>query len=104
MLTPSRARNVTAWLAASAAAEVEIRTATVAPIIHRGDISLSLKSCAASLAAVREALVGVTWKPWRSWLPDGQPGVVIANRHLDLRQTLFVEDCVFRDHLVHEEQ
>src|SRR5262245_6129080 len=33
-----------------------------------------------------------------------QLGVVIANRHLDLRQTLFVEYHVLRDHLVHEEQ
>src|SRR5262245_48226040 len=31
-------------------------------------------------------------------------GVIIANRHLDLRQTLFVEYRVLRDHLVHEEQ
>src|ERR1700674_1594811 len=49
-------------------------------------------------------LVGVTLKPWRPGLPFGQPGVVFANRHLDLRQTLFVEDFVLRDHLVHEEQ
>src|SRR6516225_9141402 len=33
-----------------------------------------------------------------------QLGVIIANRHLDLRQTLFVEDFVLRDHLVQEEQ
>src|SRR5262249_2695452 len=50
------------------------------------------------------ALVGVTLKPWRPWLPLMQLGVIIANRHLDLRQTLFVEDFVLRDHLVQEEQ
>src|ERR1700674_556371 len=49
-------------------------------------------------------LVGVTLKPWRPGLPVRQPGVVIANRHLDLRQTLFVEYFVLRDHLVQEEQ
>src|SRR6266850_4887106 len=49
-------------------------------------------------------LVGVTLKPWRPVLPVRQPGVVIANWHLDLRQTLFVEDFVLRDHLVQEEQ
>src|SRR6266704_1672242 len=49
-------------------------------------------------------LVGVTLKPWRPGLPDRQPGVVIANRHLDLRQTLFVEDFVLGDHLVQKEQ
>src|SRR4030088_1657180 len=37
-------------------------------------------------------------------LPITQPGVVIANRHLDLRQTLFVGKRVLRDHLVQEEQ
>src|SRR6266404_1096815 len=51
-----------------------------------------------------DGLVGVTLKPWRPGLPVRQPAVVIANRHLDLRQTLFVEDLVLRDHLVHEEQ
>src|SRR5260370_26676722 len=49
-------------------------------------------------------LVGVTLKPSRPGLPVRQPGVVIANRHLDLRQTLFVEYFVLRDHLVQEEQ
>src|SRR6516165_523445 len=49
-------------------------------------------------------LVGVTLKPWRPGLPLMQLGVIIANRHLDLRQTLFVEDFVLRDHLVQEEQ
>src|SRR6202521_2456733 len=49
-------------------------------------------------------LVGVTLKPWRPGLPVRQPGVVIANRHLDLRQTLFVEYLVLRDHMVQEEQ
>src|SRR5260370_20559899 len=49
-------------------------------------------------------LVGVTLKPSRPGLPVGQPGVIIANRHLDLRQTLFVEYCVLRDHLVQDEQ
>ena len=33
-----------------------------------------------------------------------QLGVTIANRHLDLRQTLLVEDFVLRDHLIDEEQ
>src|SRR5215469_7948079 len=51
-----------------------------------------------------DGLVGVTLKPWRPGLPVRQPGVVIANRHLDLRQTLFVEYLVLRDHLVQEEQ
>src|SRR2546421_535786 len=50
------------------------------------------------------ALVGVTLKPWRPGLPFMQLGVIIANRHLDLRQTLLVEDFVLRDHLVQEEQ
>src|SRR5260370_26306694 len=49
-------------------------------------------------------LVGVTLKPWRPGLPVRQPGIVIANRHLDLRQTLFVEYLVLRDHLVQEQQ
>src|SRR5579883_1531531 len=52
----------------------------------------------------RMSSVGVTLKPWRSMLPLREPGIVIANRHLDLRQTLFVEDRVLRDHLVQEEQ
>src|SRR5712672_2261828 len=51
-----------------------------------------------------ELLVGVTLKPWRPGLPFMQLGVVIANRHLDLWQALFVEYFVLRDHLVHEEQ
>src|SRR5215467_558819 len=50
------------------------------------------------------ALVGVTLKPSRPGLPLMQLGVIIANRHLDLRQTLFVEYLVLRDHLVQEEQ
>jgi hypothetical protein len=50
------------------------------------------------------ALVGVTLKPSRPVLPVRQPGVVIANRHLDFRQTLFVEYFVLRDHLVQEGQ
>ena len=33
-----------------------------------------------------------------------QLGVIIADRHPDLRQTLFVEYSVLRDHLVQEEQ
>src|SRR5438477_1711698 len=49
-------------------------------------------------------LVRVALKPWRPGLPVRQPAVLIANRHLDLRQTLFVEDFVLRDHLVQEEQ
>src|SRR5262249_12965548 len=49
-------------------------------------------------------LVGVTLKPRRVGLPFMQLGVTIANRHLDLRQTLFVEYQVLRDHLIHEEQ
>src|SRR5258708_19739412 len=56
------------------------------------------------MAMIEDGLVGVTLKPWRPGLPVRQPAVVIANRHLDLRQTLFVEDFVLRDHLVHEEQ
>src|SRR5215468_373569 len=48
--------------------------------------------------------IGVALKPSRPGLPVGQPGPTIANRHLDLRQTLFVEDRVLRDHLVHEQQ
>src|SRR5215471_3991055 len=51
-----------------------------------------------------DVLVGITLKPWRPGLPVRQLGVVIAIRHLDLRQTLFVEDFVLRDHLVQEEQ
>src|SRR5205823_1424982 len=49
-------------------------------------------------------LVGVSLEPWRPGLPLRQPGVFIANRHLDLRQTLLVEYLVLRDHLVLEEQ
>src|ERR1700757_1732283 len=55
------------------------------------------------MSAVPE-LVGVTLKPWGPGLPVRQPGVVIGMRHLDLRQTLFVEDFVLRDHVVQEEQ
>src|SRR5712691_13068866 len=51
-----------------------------------------------------DGLVGVTLKPSRPRLPVRQPAVFITNRHLDLRQTLFVEYLVLRDHLVHEEQ
>src|SRR5215469_166096 len=54
--------------------------------------------------AASDSLVRVTLKPWRPVLPFRQPGVVIANRHLDLRETLFVEDFVLRDHLVQEKQ
>src|SRR4029453_16269182 len=49
-------------------------------------------------------LVRVTLKPWRVGLPVMLLGVIIANRHLDLRQTLFVEYLVLRDHLIDEEQ
>src|SRR5258706_83254 len=51
-----------------------------------------------------DGLVAVTLKPWCPVLPVGQPAIVIAHRHLDLRQTLSVEDFVLRDHLVHEKQ
>src|SRR5215831_6959996 len=51
-----------------------------------------------------DGLVGVTLQPWRLGLPVRQPGIVIANRHLDLRQTLSVEYFVLRDHLVQEAQ
>src|SRR3954468_20940690 len=50
------------------------------------------------------SLVGVTLKPWRVRLPVMLLGVIIANRHLDLRQTLFVEYLVLRDHLIDEKQ
>src|SRR5438874_5242953 len=50
------------------------------------------------------SLVGVTLKPCLPRLPLRQPGVVVADRHLDLRQTLFVEYLVLRDHLVQEKQ
>src|SRR5690242_10537865 len=43
MFTPSCARKITAWLVAPEA-DVENRTAAAAPIIHRGDISLSFNS------------------------------------------------------------
>src|SRR5262245_53743629 len=49
-------------------------------------------------------LEGITLEPWRLGLPLMQLGVIFANRHLDLRQTLFVEYLVLRDHLVQEEQ
>jgi hypothetical protein len=49
---------------------------------------------------VKHWLVGVTLKPRRAGLPVRQPGVVIAMRHLDLWQTLFVEYFVLPDHLV----
>src|SRR5438067_10322434 len=48
--------------------------------------------------------VGVTLKPWRSVLPFRQAGVIIADRHLHVRQTVFVEDFVIRDHPVEEKQ
>src|SRR5215470_4939502 len=68
--------------------------------------SVSVETEAALVSRVAPSLqsVGVTRKPWRVGLPVGQPGVTFANRHLDLRQTLFVEDCVLRDHLVQEQQ
>src|SRR5260370_32014970 len=40
------------------------------------------------------ALEGVTLNPCRVGLPLIQLGVLISNRHLDLLQTLFVEDFV----------
>src|SRR2546429_5152464 len=49
-------------------------------------------------------LVGVTLKPWRVELKLMRLAVLIANRHLDLRQTLFVEYLIFRNHLVDEQQ
>src|SRR6266853_829225 len=49
-------------------------------------------------------LVGVTLKPWRVELKVMRLAELIANRHLDLRQTLFVEHQVLRDHLIEEEQ
>src|SRR5215470_7479709 len=68
--------------------------------------SVSVETEAALVSRVAPSLqsVGLTLKPSRPGLPVGQPGVTFANRHLDLRQTLFVEDCVLRDHLVHEQQ
>ncbi len=52
--------------------------------------------------SAENALIRVTLKPWRPVLPLRKTGVIIANRHLDLWQSLFVEDFVFRDHLVQE--
>src|SRR5262245_35000177 len=49
-------------------------------------------------------LVGITLKPWRVGLPVMPVGEIIADRHLDLRQTLSVEYLVLRDHLIEEEQ
>src|SRR5882762_7418425 len=49
-------------------------------------------------------LVGVTLKPWRVELKVMRLAELIADRHPDLRQTLFVEHQVFRDHLIEEEQ
>src|SRR5712691_74692 len=44
-------------------------------------------------------------KPWRSMLPLGMLGVSTAIWHLDLRQTLSVDDLVFAlDHIVLEKQ
>src|SRR5262249_18329675 len=57
-----------------------------------------------NLLKAHSRLVGVTLKPARPWLPVRQPAVLIANRHLDLRQTLFVEYFVLRNHLVQEKQ
>src|SRR5215471_7817667 len=51
-----------------------------------------------------EVSVGVTLKPWRVELELVRLAVFVANRHLDLRQALFVEYLVLRDHLVEEEQ
>src|SRR5882724_920586 len=49
-------------------------------------------------------LVGVTLKPWRVELKVMRLAELMADRHPDLRQTLFVEYQVFRDHLFEEEQ
>src|SRR5262245_22074488 len=64
----------------------------------------ALSATAEPRKLARVWLVGVTLEPWRPGMPLMQLGVIIANRHLDLRQTLLVEDCVLRDHLVHEQQ
>src|ERR1700720_3568913 len=85
----AHAENPTAWAKADE---------SPAAIESSGPPLPTLRFC----DAVR--LIGVTLKPWRAGLPVRQPGVVIANRHLDLRQTLFVEYFVLRDHLVQEEQ
>src|SRR5438874_54844 len=77
-----------------------------------GDVAPTLDKCKQHHATIRgqpatikhDGLVGVTLEPWRPGLPVRQPGVVIADRHLDLRQTLFVEYLVLRDHLVQDEQ
>src|SRR3982074_202323 len=55
-----------------------------------------------TLASIK--LVGVTLKPWRVELKVMRLAELIADRHPDLRQTLFVEHQVFRDHLIEEEQ
>src|SRR5579862_6749512 len=50
-------------------------------------------------------LVGVTLKPWRVELElRRRLAVFIADRHLDLGQTFLVENHVFRDYLIEEEQ
>src|ERR1700733_11787150 len=49
-------------------------------------------------------LVRVPGKPWRSGLPIGHSGPLIADRHLDLRQIILVEDLALRDYLVEGEQ
>src|SRR6185436_12944993 len=50
------------------------------------------------------ASVGVALEPWRVGLPHVQLAVIIADRHLDLRQAMIVEDFVLRDHVVQEQQ
>src|SRR5258706_10273003 len=49
-------------------------------------------------------LVGVTLKPGRVDLKLMRLAELIADRHPDRRQTLFVEHQVFREHLIEEEQ
>src|ERR1700733_16016233 len=43
-------------------------------------------------------------KSWRFGLPIRHPDPFIADRHLDLRQIILVEDLVLRDYLVDGEQ
>src|SRR5204862_1839997 len=61
-------------------------------------------TCSAEADVTPNPLVGVTLKPWRVELKLMRLAVLIANRHLDLRQTLFVEYLIFRNHLVDEQQ
>src|SRR6185436_20312821 len=56
------------------------------------------------LGSTLNPLIGVTLKPWRVELELMRLAELIANRHLDLRQTLFVEYQVLRDHVIEEEQ